>query len=180
MPNVQNITGDIFKQNVSAIVNPVNCKGVMGNGLALLFKNRHPKMFEDYRRMCLGGQLRPGKLHTWEVAPNRWIINLPTKDAYWDANKQSVPSKLEDVAAGLEALVAFANAHNLKSVAMPALGCGKGGLKFADVQPLITAAAAKMPHTTVSIVLVPREQHVGINKNSASLASFTRSDVFER
>jgi O-acetyl-ADP-ribose deacetylase (regulator of RNase III) len=150
------IQGDLFQQNVGAIVNTVNCKGVMGNGLAAIFKKRHPAMFEDYRRICLAGNLRPGVLHTWEVAPNRWIVNLPTKDAFWDSNRQSVPSRLEYVDSGLVALEAFAKERALKSIAVPALGWGEGGLELRDVCGLLEASAGRMPHTSLTLVLIGR------------------------
>jgi O-acetyl-ADP-ribose deacetylase (regulator of RNase III) len=156
MGQVQTIQGDIFKQNVSAIVNPVNCVGVMGAGLALAFKQRHPDMFTEYQRVCAAGQLRPGQIHTWEVVPGRWIVNLPTKDHWRD------PSRREYVLAGLQALVAFARDQKLGSIAMPALGCGLGGLKLAEVEPLIAAAADQMPATRLSLILVGRQQEVAV------------------
>ena len=140
------VDGDLFAQNVAAIVNPVNCVGVMGAGLALAFRERHPNMYAEYQRACAAGDLRPGQIHTYEVRPGRWIINFPTKDHWRD------PSQLEFIVAGLKALATFANKQRLGSIALPALGCGLGGLPISAVEPLIANAASRMPSTTLTLV----------------------------
>jgi O-acetyl-ADP-ribose deacetylase (regulator of RNase III) len=157
MPELKALKGDIFKQNVSAIVNPVNCVGTMGNGLASAFRRRHPKMFEQYAMICARGDLRPGKLFCYEVRPGRWIVNLPTKDNWCDEYRNPIPSRPEYVQAGLDALVAFARSEQIASIAVPALGCGKGGLDLqAIVLPMLHAAARSLPNTELRLILEDR------------------------
>jgi O-acetyl-ADP-ribose deacetylase (regulator of RNase III) len=157
MPELRTLKGDIFRQNVDAIVNPVNCVGTMGNGLAFAFKQRHPKMFAQYAAICARGELRPGKLFCYEVKPGRWIVNLPTKDNWCDERRNPIPSRPEHVRAGIEALVEFARSESLASIAVPALGCGKGGLDLQSiVLPMLHAAARALPRTEIRLVLEDR------------------------
>lgn len=121
-------------QPVEAIVNPVNCVGVMGGGLARAFAKQFPLMENDYKAHCHNGTLRPGRMHVY--APNyvesyKFILNLPTKDHWRD------PSKIEYVQKGLIALLSHVTLLRIKSVAIPALGCGLGGLDWDEVKPLI-------------------------------------------
>lgn len=132
---IEFVRGDIFlRQDAEALVNPTNCVGVMGAGLALAMKSRFPWCFADYRKACDAGTHRPG---TTLIVPNPrggWpvaIIHLPTK-RHWRA-----PSALEDVEAGLVALADLAEHRSLRSVAVPPLGCGLGGLDWAAVRPLM-------------------------------------------
>ena len=130
--------GDIFDSGAEALVNPVNCVGVMGAGLALGFKRRWPAYFAHYVAACRSGELRPGRIHEYwtnsEEKPNV-IFSLPTKMDW------QLPSRLEDVDAGLAALVRRVNIANemfgISSIAVPALGCGLGGLDWAEVEPLM-------------------------------------------
>jgi O-acetyl-ADP-ribose deacetylase (regulator of RNase III) len=157
MPELKTLKGDIFKQNVSAIVNPVNCVGTMGNGLAFAFAQRHPKMLEQYKQLCASGELRPGKLFCYEVRPGRWIVNLPTKDNWCDERRNPIPSRPQDVQAGIDALVDFARSERIASIAVPALGCGKGGLDLqSTVLPMLHAAARSLPSTELRLVLETR------------------------
>ena len=131
-----NITGNILRDNSQALVNPVNCVGVMGKGLALQFKRAYTENFRDYARQCGAGTLRPGTVHVWaNPLPKgpRFIINLPTKDHWRD------PSKVEYIHDGLHALAAALKENHITSVAVPPLGAGLGGLPWATVCPLIKA-----------------------------------------
>jgi|LakMenEpi03Aug12_release.lakeMendotaPanAssembly.Ray.scaffolds.fasta_scaffold116565_3 O-acetyl-ADP-ribose deacetylase (regulator of RNase III) len=123
--------GDIFYSKCDAIVNPVNTVGVMGAGLALQFKKRFPEMFEAYVIQCNSGNLDIGKNFLWKIKNDRYIICFPTKKHFRD------PSYLSYISAGLEALendlLNNPSYSNIKSIAMPALGCGLGGLPFEDV-----------------------------------------------
>lgn len=126
--------GDIFKQPVEAIVNPVNCDGVMGAGLSKKFKEKFPDNFSCYRRKCVKGQLKPGIMCVTipiNDVDKQLIINFPTKD------KWSNPSKLEYVSKGLDSLLQTIYDHEIKSIAIPALGCGLGGLEWKEVKSLI-------------------------------------------
>jgi O-acetyl-ADP-ribose deacetylase (regulator of RNase III) len=145
---VRETIGDIFASDAEALVNPVNCVGVMGKGLALAFKKRFPRNFESYADACRVGMLRPGKVYVvplWAKARPRYIINFPTK-RHWRE-----PSRSEDIAAGLADLVAVIREHDIRSVAIPALGCGLGGLSWQDVHQQITDAAAGIPDVDVTL-----------------------------
>ncbi len=124
-------SGDMFQVPADVRVNTVNCKGVMGAGVALAFKNRYPEMFKDYQTACRDGRVRPGALHVWKSLTGDWVINFPTKRDWRD------PSNYEDIRAGLEALRKYLLEHGKVSVALPALGCGNGGLDWDKVAPMI-------------------------------------------
>lgn len=131
------ISGNIFDKSlmVDAIINTVNCVGVMGKGIALEFKNRYPSNFEIYKQTCESKNLTPGKMLTVkndEHTSPKFIINFPTKK-HWRR-----PSKIEYIESGLFALKEEIKKHSIRSIAMPALGCGNGGLKWEIVKNLIT------------------------------------------
>lgn len=124
------MTGDLLRSSASALVNTVNCEGTMGKGIAYQFKQQYPENFKDYRRVCQSGALRPGKLHTFHEG-SKLIINFPTKD-YWRN-----PSRMEYIESGLDELTQLICSHNIKSIAIPPLGCGNGGLAWAEVRKVI-------------------------------------------
>lgn len=123
----------IFNSPAQAIVNPVNCHGVMGAGLALLFKQRYPANYVAYAAACEDGLLKPGLCYLFAQHPNcpNYIINFPTKRHWRDK------SVIEDIDAGLKHLRFLVDVYEIVSLAMPRLGCGLGGLKWDDVRPLI-------------------------------------------
>lgn len=123
--------GDMFKVPVDARVNTVNCAGVMGAGVALAFKKRYPEMFKDYEHACRAGSVRPGNLHIWKSLEGDWIINFPTKRDWQDR------SRYEDIRSGLDALRTYLREQGPISVALPALGCGHGGLDWNLVSAMI-------------------------------------------
>ena len=125
--------GDLFQSGCEAIVNAVNCVGVMGGGIALAFKQKYPEMFEDYALICASGELKPGILHTYRV-DGLIIINFPTKD------KVQFNSEISYIELGLETLKSVIEEDNIKSIAIPALGSGLGGLNWDDVKPIIINA----------------------------------------
>jgi O-acetyl-ADP-ribose deacetylase (regulator of RNase III) len=134
-------TGDILLADVDAIVNPVNCVGVMGRGLALQFKQRYPENFRAYKAACDRGDVQPGRMFVFESEGSRprWLINFPTKRHWRDK------SLIDDVQQGLVALVAEVRARRIESIGVPPLGCGLGGLEWGDVRPLIEYAFAGTP-----------------------------------
>lgn len=122
--------GDIFEAKTQVIVNTVNCKGVMGKGLALAFKQRYPDMFVVYQQECRTGKLRIGR-PTLYKASNPWILNFPTKDN-WKAN-----SKIEYLEKGLEYFIANYKKAGITSIAFPKLGAQNGRLSWDEVGPLM-------------------------------------------
>jgi len=132
------VIGDLFESDAQTLVNTVNCVGVMGKGVALEFKKRWPKMFEDYEQRCQLKQVRLGEPYLYRDG-TRNVINFPTKD-HWRST-----SRLADIERGLDYLVAHADEWGVKSLALPPLGCGNGGLEWAEVGPLIYRKLHKMP-----------------------------------
>lgn len=126
---------DIFTYDCEAIINPVNCVGVMGAGLAKKFKDKYPDVFLTYFNACkqedLSKKLKIGTCLTVKANDGKYIIHFPTKDHFKD------PSKMEYIELGLDALIRHVKHFNIKSVAIPALGSGLGGLNWSNVKPLI-------------------------------------------
>jgi O-acetyl-ADP-ribose deacetylase (regulator of RNase III) len=135
----QVLTGDLFESQAQALVNAVNCVGVMGKGIALDFKRRFPAMFEDYRRRCARNAVRMGEPYLYRHASGAAILNFPTKD-HWRS-----PSRLSDIERGLDYFAAHFADWGIASFAMPALGCGNGGLEWSDVGPLIYRKLHALP-----------------------------------
>lgn len=133
------LVGSLFESPAAAWVNAVNCVGVMGKGVALEFKQRFPAMFEDYQARCGAGQVILGAPYLFRDASGRAIINFPTK-GHWRSS-----SRLTDIERGLDFLAARADQWGLTSVAMPALGCGNGGLPWAEVRSLIWRKLHALP-----------------------------------
>jgi O-acetyl-ADP-ribose deacetylase (regulator of RNase III) len=122
--------GNIFNSTCEALVNPVNCVGIMGAGLAKVFKSKYPSNFEKYKSACDANTLKVGTcLTTYENG--KYIINFPTKIHY---SEESEYSYISD---GLDALIRHCNHYQIKSVAIPAIGCGLGGLSFGKVLRMI-------------------------------------------
>ena len=131
------------------LINPVNCAGVMGAGLALAFKQLYPAMFDEYRAECEIGRLIPGYLHLWVSPEGRRIINFPTK-RHW-----SDKSTYEDVNDGIYTLRQYLIENPNLVVAIPALGCGLGGLKWSRVSDMLTAQLSDVP---AKILLFPPQR----------------------
>jgi len=136
-------TDSIFESGATAIVNPVNCVGVMGGGLAKAFAERYPLMLMDYEEYCNRDLLRPGMVHSYysNLEEEPIILNLPTKDDWRD------PSTYEYVRSGLVAMATYLNRFNIDSVAVPALGCGLGGLNWEVVDYEINIHSTLTPNT---------------------------------
>jgi len=122
---------DIFSSDADAIVNTVNCKGVMGKGLALKFKERYPEMYKEYKSLAKQGKITIGKLMLFKTKDGRIIINFPTK-YHWRHK-----SKTEYIEKGLRYFVDNYKDWKIRSVAFPQLGCGEGGLKWEEVKPIM-------------------------------------------
>lgn len=137
-------SGSLFDTGAQAIVNPVNCVGVMGKGLALEFKNRFPDNMATYASACRTGMLNPGGLVAVTISEREreraqapganWIVNLATKDHWRD------PSRIEWIEQGAHELAAWARKIQVTSIACPALGAGLGGLPWEKVRPILEDA----------------------------------------
>ncbi|MDJ0615460.1 MAG: macro domain-containing protein [Calothrix sp. MO_192.B10] len=140
--------GNLLEEKTEAIVNTVNCVGVMGKGIALQFKRAYPENFRQYAKACKAGMVQPGRMFTVATGSlfnPRYIINFPTK-RHWKAK-----SKIEDIQSGLIALIAEVKQLGITSIAIPPLGCGNGGLNWKEVKPLIESAFAQLPDVQVII-----------------------------
>jgi O-acetyl-ADP-ribose deacetylase (regulator of RNase III) len=145
-------TGDIFKEEAQAIVNTVNCVGVMGRGIALQFKKRFPENFKKYEVACKHKEVMPGKMFvfkTGEFIGPKYIINFPTK-RHWRGK-----SRMEDIDSGLIDLVQVIKDNNIQSIALPPLGCGLGGLEWSEVRSRIELLLAELTDVQ-TIVFEPK------------------------
>ena len=127
-------TGDILAADTEALVNTVNCAGVMGRGIALQFKNKFPGNFRAYEAACKKQEVMPGRMFVFETGDltlPRYIINFPTK-RHWKGK-----SRIEDIESGLEDLIRVINERGIQSIALPPLGSGLGGLDWQKVRTRI-------------------------------------------
>jgi len=129
------LSGNLLESNACALVNTVNTVGVMGKGIALQFKNEFPHNYTIYREACLKHELKIGQLLTVEDSSlflgKRLIINFPTK-THW-----RLPSEYSYIEKGLQALNQLIRENEIRSIALPALGCGNGGLDWLRVKEMI-------------------------------------------
>lgn len=138
--------GDILDSNAEALVNTVNCMGIMGRGIALQFRKAFPENFKAYKSICDKKALHPGMMLVYDLNRfnnPRYIINFPTK-RHWKGK-----SKIEDIRIGLEALVEKIKEYNIQSVAIPPLGCGLGGLDWSPVKHMIQEVFDNLPEVHV-------------------------------
>lgn len=136
--------GNILESPAKALVNPVNTVGVMGKGLALAFKHRYPINYATYAKACRDNIIKTGKVSAM-FENGKYIINFPTKQ-HWRN-----PSKLEWIQSGLIDLKECIQLCNIKSIAIPALGSGLGGLDWAIVKPCIVSAMSDLSDVDVYI-----------------------------
>ena len=143
--------GDMFAEPVEALVNTVNCVGVMGKGVALEFKKRWPTNFKEYKKLCDSKGLVPGEMFIFDTKElfakqgPRYLVNFPTK-AHWRSK-----SKISYVQDGLDALREDIITYGIKSIAIPPLGCGNGGLAWADVKPLIISKLSSLENVEIVV-----------------------------
>jgi O-acetyl-ADP-ribose deacetylase (regulator of RNase III) len=141
-------SGDLLKDSSEAVVNTVNCVGVMGKGIALQFKQRWPQNFKAYADACKHKLIKPGKVFIHDMgqwAEPRYVVNFPTK-VHWRDD-----SKVEYIESGLRDLIAQAKRLGIKSVALPPLGCGNGGLEWSRVKRAIVDAFKDHPDIDVHL-----------------------------
>ncbi len=141
-------SGDILRADAEAIVNTVNCVGVMGRGIALQFKKAWPDNFKVYADACKQNEVKPGSMfivETGQLTNPKYIINFPTKRHWRGA------SKIEDVELGLKVLARDIKKVGIKSIAIPPLGSGLGGLDWGDVRPLIESTLSDLDDVVVLV-----------------------------
>ena len=149
-------TGNLLEAEAEALVNTVNTVGVMGRGIALMFKERFPTNFAAYRTACDRGELVPGRVlvtSTGALQGPRLIVNFPTKK-HWRP-----PSKLEWIDAGLADLRRVILDQGINSIAIPPLGSGNGKLDWADVRPLIEKHLGDLDGVDVLVFEPTRAYH---------------------
>jgi len=152
--------GNLLESRVDAVVNTVNTVGIMGKGIALMFKERFPENFKAYEAACKAGEVEVGKMFVTpgvELDGPRWIINFPTKKDWRH------PTKLEWVRSGLAALKDVIREKHIKSVALPPLGCGNGGLDWEVVRPIIEDALQDLEEVEV-VVYEPTAKYQNVAK----------------
>ncbi len=145
--------GNILLQDTEALVNTVNCDGYMGKGIALQFKKAFPNNYKYYHNACSRKEVHPGKVLVFETGLSinpRFIINFPTK-MHWKGK-----AKIEYIKTGMVSLRSQIIDHDIRSISIPPLGCGLGGLKWSDVYPIIKDGLSDL--AGVSIFLYPPEK----------------------
>ena len=154
--------GNILDAEAEALVNTVNTVGVMGKGIALMFKEAFPRNFTDYESACKRRELKFGKMFITEresfVGP-KWIINFPTKE-HWRGN-----SRMEWIEEGLKDLKQVITTNGIRSIAIPPLGSGNGGLNWDEVRPKIEAALGSLEDVRI-ILYEPTSQYQNVAKRS--------------
>ena len=141
-------TGDILRADAEALVNSVNCVGIMGRGVALQFKEAFPDNFQTYAEACSRNEVQPGSMFVFAtgfLANPKFIINFPTK-RHWRGK-----SRIEDIEAGLRSLVHEVKKQNIRSIAIPPLGSGLGGLKWNEVRERIADAFQSLDTVDVTV-----------------------------
>jgi len=145
---IEFIKGNLLEAKAEALVNTVNTVGVMGKGIALQFREAFPKNYKAYQKACKQGRVQIGKMFVYDngqfIQP-RYIINFPTK-SHWREK-----SKLEDVQAGLVDLERVIRQYEIKSIAVPPLGCGSGGLDWRIVRSMIVNALSQFENVRILI-----------------------------
>lgn len=157
---------DLFESGCDVLVDAVNCVGVSGKGLALAFKQRFPAYQAAYAQACHQNQVAPGKCFLYATNSRsgsgsgsgsrlptdpKYIISVPTKRHWRD------PSTMQDVKASVEDMVAQLNGlplNEVRSVAIPALGCGLGGLPWSEVEPMMVTALKEL-HPNIVATIIP-------------------------
>ena len=145
---IERKAGDILSEDAEALVNTVNCVGVMGRGIAIQFKKAWPENFKAYAAACRRREVQPGRMFVFEtgrLTHPRFIINFPTK-RHWRGR-----SKIEDIEAGLTALAGEIRSRGIRSIAVPPLGAGLGGRDWAQVRERIERALGRLEGVRVVV-----------------------------
>ncbi len=145
MAEIRDSRGNIFLSDCEVTAITVNCRGVMGAGIALEAKLRWPSMFDEYASLCSRGLLRPGQVTWWPSQGTPKVLCFPTKDDW------KRPSTLQFIRSGLDAFATEYLERGVESIAMPHLGCSHGGLRWSEVRPLIVERLSGVPDLEVEL-----------------------------
>lgn len=159
---IKYVTGNIFESNAQCLVNTVNCEGYMGKGIAYQFKLRYPENNRDYVKACKSGELHIGTIHHY-YEDGVLIVNFPTKDKWREK------SQMYYVEVGLDRLVDLIISENIKSIAIPPLGCGNGGLDWNDVKEIIENKLFKLKDQVDIVVYEPSISYKATPKEAPSI-----------
>ena len=165
--------GNLFASQAQCLVNTVNCVGVMGKGVALEFRRRFPRMFEEYRRICEAGTLRPGQIWPYRKG-HPWVLNFAVK-VDWKH-----PSRIEWVESCLTKFVANYRKLEIRSVAMPWLGAMNGRLEWEQVHSLICSYLRELPEVSIELVEFDPHAHDPLFDKLVSEAERSTCEDFRR
>ena len=141
-------TGDLFTQpDLRALGHGVNCHGVMGSGIAPLFRKRSEAMYEAYRTECNTGRLTLGGVFVWVNPDGTVVYNMASQD------KPGRNATLAAVESSLNEALAHAETTGVTAIGIPRIGAGIGGLNWDDVKDVIENAAERSPVTIVVVSL---------------------------
>lgn len=173
--NIQFVDGDMFSIPADVLVNTVNCVGVMGAGVAATFKHKFPEMYKDYVGRCRRKELKPGSPYLWQYSSmfddgkHELIINFPTKDNWRD------PSEYKYIEEGLVRMRSILKNMENRTIVMPALGCGHGGLDWTRVQLMIVNSLQGLPINV--IVTIPKNSQTAITLSEKEKAFMTNKSI---
>lgn len=156
--------GNLLDADAEALVNTVNTVGVMGKGIALMFKESFPSVYEEYAEACEAGEVRVGQMHVVDrgaLFNPRYVINFPTKK-HWRH-----PSKIEWIVDGLQDLKSIILAKKIRSIALPPLGAGNGKLDWAVVRPIIDSVLGELLDVDV-LVFEPTQRYQNVIKKAGN------------
>ncbi len=143
---VQYISGDLFtnRVNAQAFAHGCNCKGSMGSGIAVGFRERYPDMYDEYRRRCkmMPRQFNPGDVFLWKADDKPWVFNLGTQEDYWRSR-----ATYEAVEQALVAMKRLADDEGIRTIGIPRIGAGYGGLSWKKVRAIIERLFTDWPGT---------------------------------
>ena len=159
---IKYVVGNMFESDAECLVNTVNCEGYMGKGIAYQFKLRYPENNKDYIRACKSGELRIGVIHCFQEDGKK-IVNFPTK------NKWREKSQIFYIESGLEALLKYIVKNSIKSIAIPPLGCGNGGLDWDIVKSVIEMKLSPIQKECEIIIYEPAVTYKAIPKEEPKL-----------
>ena len=173
---IEYVSGNIVESSAEALVNTVNTVGIMGKGIALAFKQAYPENYEAYRKACGDGDVEVGRMFVYEnralVGP-KWIINFPTK-MHWRN-----PSRLEWVERGLQDLRRVIEDRGIRSIALPPLGCGHGGLDWTDVSALIQRYLGDLEDVHIQVYAPTSEYRKPSKRNGVERLTPARALIAE-